>query len=214
MNYLYLGKCFLVGVSAASAIGPIFVLTFNNAALHGFFRGFCTALGAALGDGFLLFLGLLGALNVLETSTKYQIIIDFAGGILLVLFGISMLFAHRDVDTQAAISLDSTISSIVKAFVSTTINPLALFFFMFISTQILSTQKTVLSLTEIATGSGMAALGSLTVFTLVAYLARVVGNAISSRNLRILSITTGTIVIIIGGYFCIDGVQELIKLLQ
>ena len=43
-------KCYAIGIMAASGIGPIFVLTFNRGAIHGFLRGFATAMGAAVAD--------------------------------------------------------------------------------------------------------------------------------------------------------------------
>src|SRR3989304_4195621 len=135
MNYYFFFKCFLIGLSAASAMGPVFVLTFNSSAARGFLKGFFTALGAALGDGFLLFLGLIGVLNVLEESHRYQVTIDFAGGLLLVLFGLTMFFAKHI--ERPKLSADRALLSIVKTFLSTVLNPLTLFFFLFISTQIL-----------------------------------------------------------------------------
>ncbi len=68
MKTLFLLKCFALGVSAASGVGPIFVLTFNRGALKGLGRGLATALGSALGDALLFLLGLLGLLSILGGS--------------------------------------------------------------------------------------------------------------------------------------------------
>jgi hypothetical protein len=61
-------------------------------------------------------------------------------------------------------------------------------------------------------GSLMACLGSLTILTLVAYIASRLGNAISTKNLRIISFVTGSIVIGIGGYFFFDALRVLYSL--
>lgn len=212
MNYLFLFKCFLVGVSAASAVGPIFVLTFNNGALHGFAKGFLTALGAALGDGFLLFLGLMGVLNLLGQSHQYQAIIDLAGGLLLIIFGISMLFTKAVPQDKPPISVDSFFLAIAQTFFSTVLNPITLFFFMFVSAQMLNAQTTGMTTSRLLAGSAMTSFGSLTILSLVAYAANRIGGSISLYNLRLISMITGSIVLCIGGYFCFDAVQMVLKM--
>ncbi len=209
MNDLFLLKCFLIGISAASALGPIFVLTFNNSALHGFFKGFFNALGAALGDGCLLFLGLIGVLSVLEESHKYQVGIDFAGGLLLLAFGLSMFFAK--ITVRPLFSADTAILSIGKTFLFTILNPLTLFFFMFISTQILEIGEE-LSISQILTGCWMTLLGSLTILSTVAFIGSTIGNAISQKNLRHIAHVTGTIILGIGAYFFFDAIRVLIRI--
>jgi threonine/homoserine/homoserine lactone efflux protein len=213
MNFLFLLKCFVVGVSAASALGPVFVLTFNRGALKGFLRGFFTALGAALGDGFLFFLGLVGILSVLEASNKHQLAIDFAGGLLLLIIGISMFFAKKKLPSDPITRADSLLLMITKTFLSTVLNPLAIFFFMFISSQILSVGNGLaLTRANLVIASAMTGLGSLLVLSLVAYIASRLGNAISPENLRILSIITGCIILCIGTYFFFDAARVLIRM--
>lgn len=212
MNYLFLFKCFLVGVSAASAVGPIFVLTFNNGALHGFAKGFFTALGAALGDGFLLFLGLMGVLNLLGQSHQYQLIIDLAGGLLLLVFGISMIFAKAVPQDRPALSVDSFFLSIAQTLFSTVLNPITLFFFMFVSAQMLSSHAGGMTTSDVLMGSAMASAGSLVILSMIAYAASRIGGSISVYNLKIISMVTGSIVLCIGAYFCFDAVQMVMKI--
>ena len=212
MNYLFLLKCFLVGVSAASAVGPIFVLTFNNGALHGFRKGFFTAIGAALGDGFLLFLGLIGVLNFLEQSHKYQAVIDLAGGLLLIIFGLSMLFARALPQDRPPLSVDSFFRSIAQTFFSTILNPITLFFFMFVSAQMLAGHAENMTTPDLLTASVIASAGSLLILSMVAYAASKIGGAISVRNLRLISIVTGSVILCIGAYFCFDATQMVFRI--
>jgi len=211
MNTWFLVKCFLIGLSAASAVGPIFVLTFNNGALRGFVKGFFTGLGAAIGDGFLLLLGLIGILNFFENSQRYQIIIDCAGGLLLLIFGLSMFFSHKKIDVKPILVTPNLSLTALKTFLATILNPITLFFFMFISSQLLETGPQP-STSKLILGSLTASLGSLTVLTTVAFIASRLGSAISTKNLRIISYVTGSIVIGIGGYFFFDAVRVLYHL--
>lgn len=55
MGVVFLLKAFFTGFCAASAVGPVFIMTFNRSALHGMHLGIATALGAAVTDGFLFF---------------------------------------------------------------------------------------------------------------------------------------------------------------
>lgn len=211
MNYLFFLKCFLIGISAASAVGPIFVLTFNNGALHGFGKGFLTALGAALGDGFLLLLGLMGVLNLLGKSHEYQMVIDLAGGGLLIIFGISMLVAKTIPQDHPPLSIDSFFLSIAQTFFSTILNPITLFFFMFASAQILAAEIGTMTIDMVLAGCAATGLGSLLILSLVAYAASKIGSSISLKNLRMISVFTGLIVLCIGLYFCFDAVQMIVK---
>lgn len=206
-------KCFLVGLSAATAMGPIFVLTFNNSATRGFLKGFFTAIGAALGDGILLFLGFMGMLSILEQSKGYQLAIDCTGGFLLLAFGLFMILSHSTRSTDVAThtrATDSLILTALKAFLSTVVNPLTLFFFMFVSAQLLPEDIT-LSTNVLATASSIAGVGSLFGLSCVAYAAHVLGKAMNPKHLRFISHITGCIVMCIGAYFFFDAVKVIIN---
>jgi len=208
-SIVFLIKCFLIGASAAAAVGPVFVLTFNRAALRGFLKGFFTALGAAIGDGVLLALGLLGALRFVQTSTHYHILIDFAGGFLLVLFGISMIFFNEatTTDLRPKLTADTLIFATAKTFLSTVLNPLTLFFFMFMGTRTLAPSLHETSNSLIIMASVMTGLGSLSVLSVVAYIAHRLGSAISAESLTTISIVTGCIMLAIGSYFFFDAIR-------
>lgn len=214
IHYWFFGKCFLIGISAASAVGPIFILTFNNSALKGFSKGLATALGAAVADGFLLFLGLMGMLSFFERSQKYQLAIDLVGGLLLVIFGIYMLMQRKSETLKTSSSSETLFLNAFKAFSLTVFNPLTLFFFVFVSAQLLQVNSDILKTKDLIMGSLLTVGGSLSVFGSVAYFASRLGKAINTKSLRIVSLVTGVIILGIGAYFFIDAIKVVIRIYQ
>lgn len=214
IDYWFLLKCFLVGISASSTVGPMFILTFNNSALHGFLKGFLTALGSALGDSLLVFLGFMGTLSLLQTSQKYHVFIDFAGGLLLVIFGLFMFFqkAPSEMPKQPNIKGNWLLLYSVKSFLLTVMNPLTIFFFMFVSSQLVPTEALVLSTTHLLMGSACTMLGSLSILGSVAFAASSLGYVVSPKRLRIVTIVTGIIIISIGSYFFVDAFRVLSRM--
>jgi threonine/homoserine/homoserine lactone efflux protein len=210
MKYLFLLQCFLIGISAASAVGPIFVLVFNTSALRGFTKGFFKALGAAIGDGTLFLLGMLGVLSILEQSRRYHVGIDLTGGLLLLIFGISILLPHKEYPTQPPLTADNLLLAMAKTFFYTVLNPITIFFFMFISAQMTPVHG-IPSLGRIIIGSTMVTVGSLCILTMVAYIASQLGKTIGMRHLRKISIVNGIILLAIGGYFFIDAIKVILS---
>jgi len=214
IDYWFLLKCFLVGISASSTVGPMFILTFNNSALRGFLKGFLTALGSALGDGLLVFLGFMGTLSLLQTSQKYQVFIDFAGGFLLIIFGLFMFFqkAPSEMPKQPNIRGNWLILYSVKSFLLTVMNPLTIFFFMFVSSQVVPTETQALSTTHLLMGSACTMCGSLSILGSVAFAASSLGYVVSPKRLRIVTIITSLVILSIGSYFFVDAFRVLSKM--
>ena len=215
MNYWFLAACFFIGVSASSTMGPIFIMTFNNSAVKGFLKGFFTALGAALGDGLLIFLGLVGTLAVLQKSPTYQVLIDLVGGSLLLFYGLKLLFyqnqEHPKVTTNSANSLLLTAT---KSFLSTTINPLTILFFMFAGAQVLPTGKQALTTVDLLLGSFLTILGSLAILTVVAYIASSIGKVMKPEKLKLVGTVTACIMLTVGSYFFFDALKVMIQVLR
>jgi len=214
MNFMYLLKCFFLGFSAASTIGPIFVLTFNKGAVYGFWRGFATALGAAIGDGLLFLLGLLGVLNLLESSKKLMLIMDLVGGLVLIFLGFHMMLSQEAKKDSKQIEIPSVgpaYLTVFKSFILTVINPLTILFFMFMGIQILPQEDMFLSINQVFTSGLMVASGSLSMLSLVSLCASLLGSVINPRTIKIVSYITGIIFIAIGVYFLGDFVMVIGK---
>lgn len=211
MNFSFFRNCFIVGASAASAVGPIFVLVFNRGASYGFRRGFETAIGAAIGDSLLFGLSLLGLLQVLETSRRFLITMDLTVSVLLIYLGIRMLKKQQSYLSESLNYSENFLITIIKSFTLTLVNPLTIFFFMFISVKIIPANVIRLATTDIITASTMLGLGSLTTFSLVAIGGKLLGHTLDRKQLFIASHVTGVIFIGIGLYFSFDFVLQILK---
>ncbi|MFH1831797.1 MAG: LysE family transporter [bacterium] len=200
MDFWFLIKCFLIGISASSTVGPIFILTFTRGALYGFGRGFASALGAALADGVFFSLGLLGALTLLENSKHFSLIINMLGGLILVLLGAISLRRYLKGTQLSYVSNTSSFATTAKTFVLTIFNPLVALFFMFISIQILPEGAPSPPIQDIIIGSLAVSGGSLLVLGSIAWLASHVGSAISTKRLAFLSLVTSILFMSVGSY--------------
>ncbi len=215
MNFLFLIKCFLIGVTASSAVGPVFVLTFNRGAQHGFFKGFATAIGSALVDGIFFTLGLLGALKLIEGSKQAILLMDCIGGVTLILLGLHTIkkrIKKEKESNQASSTNISLIRTMAKSFLITFINPFVVLFFMFASVQVLPEGISRLSLSSVLIGSLFVTCGSCTILSIIALIASFVGRAISTRKLNTIAHATGIIFVGAGAYFLIDFFVNLIRL--
>ena len=211
MEAMFLVRCFFIGVLAASGCGPIFVLTFNRSAVCGFWRGFATALGASLGDSFYFLLGLLGALAVLSDLKVFMVFLDLIGGILLLGLGIHSLKKMKQIVCVTVECSYSIFFSIGKAFTITVFNPLVILFFMAVSLQALPATAVGFSWSSIFTSAFCVALGSLTVLSMVSFVASRLGSCITTKRLRIISGISGVAFITFGLYLFYDFALLCIK---
>lgn len=209
---LYL-RCFFIGILASGTLGPIFILTFNRGSIYGFLRGFATGLGACVADGIYFFLGLIGVLAVLKESNHFIFVLDTLGGILLITLGLYSLrkaqMGNKFVGHEHKLGIWITI---IKSFFLTLLNPLALFFFIVIGVQILPKHAFALSLHQVIIASLFVVAGSLSILTVVAFVASRIGYSLSKKNLRIISFVTGIIFIGVGIYFLDHLIINVIKM--
>lgn len=212
MNINFYVTCFIVGVSVSVAVGPIFILTFNRSACYGFSRGFATALGAACGDGFLFFLGLLGVLKLLERSAWTMLAMDLLGGVFLISLGVHSFKKRKKIVPETQTERLPPISTVMKTFLLSVANPLSVLYFMLIGVRFFPHEGGVLPLRQIIMGSALVSSGSLTVLSLVAYTASHLGRSISDHYLRKISFVTGCIFIGIGCYFFHNFVVRFSKM--
>ncbi len=83
-----------IGLLMAAPIGPVNVLVIQRAAASGFWGGLAAGIGAVLGDGMLAAIAAFSVTAISDVMTAYSGIIQFVGGILLVAFGLGLLFAR------------------------------------------------------------------------------------------------------------------------
>jgi threonine/homoserine/homoserine lactone efflux protein len=193
-------------------MGPIFVLVFNRGAVYGFWKGFTTAFGAAIGDSLLFTLGLVGVLSLLEQARQFMLVMDIVGGVVLMLLGFKTLFYSepKQISSDAVrISEAPGILCVMKSLTLTVVNPLTIMFFMFISIRMLPDGVVALSVSQALFSGGMVFLGSLTMLSLVSLGASVFGGVMNTRTLRLVSYFTGILFIAIGVYFLSDFILKL-----
>lgn len=210
MNFVFLCKCFLIGVLASSTVGPIFVITFNRAALHGFWKGFASALGSSLVDGIYFALGLLGAFKLLENSRQVTIVMDGFAGIILIVLGVMSL---KDISRNLEKSIPHDANFFLtgaKTFILTIMNPFVVLFFMTLSVQILPEGVTRLPLCDVLQASFMISCGSLTILSCLSLIASIIGSTIKRKYLVMVEYSTGLVFIGSGIYFIIHLLKSLI----
>jgi putative LysE/RhtB family amino acid efflux pump len=210
MNLILYRNCFLVGLTAAAAIGPIFVLVFNRGALYGFRKGFITALGAAMGDGLLFGLSFVGVLGFLESSRKIVIAMDLFVSMILMFVGIRMLIKKQEYKTNGLECTEPAVVTVARSFLLTIINPITIFFFMFISVKVVP-GRTVVPHIDSLIASSMLALGSLTTLSTVAFFARHVRKTLGDKQLHYATYVTGVTFVILGLYFSFDLIKQILK---
>jgi threonine/homoserine/homoserine lactone efflux protein len=212
MNYLILIKCFFIGVIAASGCGPVFILTFNKGALCGFFRGFVTALGAAIGDAFYFALGLMGALAVVGQLKGFVAWLDLIGGVVLISLGVYSLNRIRDVSSTNVPCTGNLFLTWAKAFGLTMVNPLVIFFFMAVSLQVLPDGVKGIAYYDIGLCIISMIGGSLAILTSVSFIASRLHAVISKKKLQIIAGLNGIGFLIFGFYLLFDLISKYLHI--
>jgi threonine/homoserine/homoserine lactone efflux protein len=83
-----------IGVLMAAPIGPVNVLVIQRAVARGFWGGLAAGIGAVIGDGLLAAIAAFSVTAISEAMYAYSGSIQLIGGLLLVGFGIALLFTH------------------------------------------------------------------------------------------------------------------------
>ena len=82
-----------IGLLMAAPIGPVNVLVIQRAVAGGFWAGLAAGIGAVLGDGMLAAIAAFSIRAISDVMMAYAGLIQFVGGLLLVVFGVGLLFA-------------------------------------------------------------------------------------------------------------------------
>lgn len=186
MELIFLGKCFLVGISSACAIGPIFILIFNRAALCGLSAGFASAIGAAIGDGVFFTLGLVGALSLIAHVQQALMALNGLGGFFLIGYGIYTMNKTNDVSFDRRECRHNFVQGMLRAMTLTMINPLTLVFFIAMTMQILPECSEISFLQSLVAITTVFS-GSLLVFSSMIIAAYKVGKSLKPRLISRLS---------------------------
>ena len=212
MDLLFFLKSFLVGIMASSSMGPIFILTVSRSILHGFSKGFVTAVGSSLADSIYFSLALFGVLHFLKTNPYTTITMNILSTIILLGLSIKMLL-----EKECDITISSTRNygffiSFVKSFFITLFNPLLLLFFLFISSEMFTYGLQKISHIEIILSSLMVFLGSLFMLSITALFSHKIGKGIAKIWLQAIFRITGIILFFVGLYFLYQTILNVYNL--
>lgn len=83
-----------IGILMAAPIGPVNVLVIQRAVAGGFWAGLAAGLGAVLGDGLLAAIAAFSVTAISDVMNAYSPWIQFIGGLLLIVFGVALLFTR------------------------------------------------------------------------------------------------------------------------
>lgn len=206
-------KGFLIGILVSAPMGPIGLLcvqrTLNKGRWHGFFSG----LGAACSDVFYALLTFLGMGIVIDFIQSNQEVLQVAGGILMIFFGIYIYRSnpsknlHKPPTTPKNYFQDSA-----TAFGLTLSNPFIIFLFiaLFARFNFLAEGKTfsiLLGLTSIA-------VGAIFWWFLITYLVNKVRGNFNVRGLWIMNRIVGVVIMIIAVMGTVAALWEYAKMMR
>jgi threonine/homoserine/homoserine lactone efflux protein len=135
MNFFFLiSGGIVIGLIVAAPIGPVNLICIRRTFFYGPLNGFFAGLGAALGDGVFAIVTAFGITAISQWIEGYSTILKFAGGLMLIGFGLHIFRADvallRDAEgvpvRENATSLPGTTLS---TFALTIANPATLFGF-------------------------------------------------------------------------------------
>ncbi|SDQ81649.1 LysE family transporter [Pseudovibrio sp. Tun.PSC04-5.I4] len=84
----------IIGLITSAPIGPVNVLAIRRAVHYGFLPGMIAGFGAVLADGVFAFAAAFGVTTIAEFVTHHEFYIQSVGGLLLIVFGISVYRSH------------------------------------------------------------------------------------------------------------------------
>ncbi|MBT4594277.1 LysE family transporter [bacterium] len=203
-EFSFVVKSFFIGAASALAFGPIFILTFNRAALCGFKLGLATAAGAALADGFFFSLSLVGVLSAVSSPDgPWLHILSLFGGAGLLALGLYGFYGRvRDERVQHFECVYSFLIVFLKTVAITVFNPAGILFFVVICLRFFPGYVGHLSKWLAFQGGVAVAGGSMFSLSFVSYLASRLGAKLSHRMLALFSHA-------VAAFFCMFGLYLL-----
>ena len=122
---------FKFGLLLQLAVGPICLMTFNLALAEGFFKGAVFAAAITLVDALYISLACIGLSEIIKKN-KMLIWLNYAGRLILIILGSTMLMNVNTAVTNSSISYFSPLDAPYKIFAQglllTATNPLTIIF--------------------------------------------------------------------------------------
>jgi threonine/homoserine/homoserine lactone efflux protein len=128
----YIWKGIVVGLSASIPLGPIGVLCIQRTLNKGRVSGFVSGFGAAAADGLFAIIAGFGISIIIDSVVEYQLYLKAAGGIILFVMGIRLLYANPAIDLRRQLKKKKKglFGDFLSIFILTISNPIGVFVFI------------------------------------------------------------------------------------
>lgn len=190
-------KGFRFGMMLQLAVGPIALFIFQVAVNSTFFAAFTGCIGVALVDLLYIALAILGIGALLEKYSGVKKALKYFGGIVLIIFGLSILLGAVGISILPSISAGTDVKNVfLKSVILTISSPLTIIFWAGVFSAKLADEKMDKKDMYIF---GMGAVCSTLFFlTLVSGFGVFANAVLNDLLLKILNILVGTVIIIFG----------------
>ncbi|MDR1526081.1 MAG: LysE family translocator [Dysgonamonadaceae bacterium] len=201
-------KGILIGVLVSAPLGPIGLLCIQRTLYKGRWHGFCSGIGAACSDFLYAMITGMGMGIVITFIEDNQAILQLAGSVLLMIFGIYIYRSDPSKSFRKPKHTYSYSQDILSAFVLTLSNPLIIFLFiaLFARFNFISLEDKVGS---IVLGMAGVLAGALAWwFAITSVIARL-SKVFNERGLLIMNRTLGIIVLLLSLFGILLSLWEL-----
>lgn len=127
LEYVLIG--YFVGILTTAPVGPVNVMAIQNAARGGFNHGVFVGLGAVLADTLFAIVAIFGVSAITNFVEGQLSLIEFAGGALLIVFGLKIWHTHTHLDAQGNGRDHGFLTDATAAFFMAVTNPGTIFAF-------------------------------------------------------------------------------------
>ncbi len=201
-------KGIIIGLFVSVPLGPIGMLCIQRTLNRGRKYGIATGLGATTSDIVYTIITLFFLSFVLDIIEQNRLIIQIAGSIIMILFGLYIFKSHPATQPKPNESLKHNIfGDYISAFGLTLSNPLVLFVLiaLFARFNFISAKTTVFLIF-----CGILAIlgGAFLWWTILTYLASHFRTRLNRQGLKVLNQITGSIIMLIGVIGLISGFFE------
>ena len=191
-------KGIIIGLCISVPLGPIGMLCVQRTLTRGRAHGIVTGLGATTSDLVYTFVTLFFLRFVIGFIEAHQVVFQFTGAIVVVLFGAFIIKSRPTSQTQLrVVSKGSLVSDYLTAFGLTFSNPLILFVLMalFARFDFIAERSPAL---HYLVGIGCILVGATAWWLLLTYIVSHFKNKLGLRGLRLINLITGSVIVVIG----------------
>lgn len=195
--FVTLFKGIAIGALVSAPMGPIGVLVIQRTLNKGRWHGFCSGVGAMVSDILYAALAGMGLSIVMEFIARHEILLQFAGSFLLIIFGV-MTFRSNPIKAMRA-SRNGTTNywqDFASALALTLSNPFIIFLYIGLFAR-LNFFDTETSLNEVAVGMAGVALGALLWWSIITTLFGRLRKKFNLRRLFMMNRIVGATIITI-----------------